>query len=83
MMAKTKIRIMIVDDHAVVRSGLGAFLMSVPDMLLVGEAENGEQAVARAAEQAMQRPHRGPHRERGAGHGKTFSLNLASIVLRH
>jgi NarL family two-component system response regulator LiaR len=44
----TKIRIMLVDDHAVVRSGLGAFLSVNPDLELVGEAENGEQAVARA-----------------------------------
>ncbi len=43
-----KIRVMIVDDHAVVRSGLGAFLSAVPDLDLVGEAENGEQAVVRA-----------------------------------
>jgi len=43
-----KIRVMIVDDHAVVRSGLGAFLAVVPDLDLVGEAENGEQAVVRA-----------------------------------
>jgi NarL family two-component system response regulator LiaR len=48
MATKTKIRVMIVDDHAVVRSGLGAFLMSIPDLDLIGEAENGEQAVARA-----------------------------------
>ncbi len=39
---------MIVDDHAVVRSGLGAFLASASGLELVGEAENGEQAVARA-----------------------------------
>jgi NarL family two-component system response regulator LiaR len=44
----TKIRIMLVDDHAVVRSGLSAFLSVIPDMELVGEAENGEQAVVRA-----------------------------------
>ncbi|RPH61917.1 MAG: DNA-binding response regulator [Chloroflexi bacterium] len=45
---ENKIRIMLVDDHAVVRSGLGAFLSVNPDLELVGEAENGEQAVARA-----------------------------------
>ena len=45
---ENKIRIMIVDDHAVVRSGLGAFLSINPDLELVGEAENGQQAVARA-----------------------------------
>jgi two-component system, NarL family, response regulator LiaR len=45
---KRKIRIMLVDDHAVVRSGLSAFLSVNPDLELVGEAENGEQAVVRA-----------------------------------
>lgn len=39
------IRVMIVDDHAVVRSGLTAFLMVYDDMELVGEAEGGEEAV--------------------------------------
>ncbi len=44
-----RIRVMLVDDHAVVRSGLSAFLMVYPDLELVGEAESGEDAVARAA----------------------------------
>jgi NarL family two-component system response regulator LiaR len=44
----TNIRVMIVDDHAVVRSGLGAFLASIPDLEMVGEAEDGRQAVVRA-----------------------------------
>jgi len=48
MSLEKNIRVMIVDDHAVVRSGLGAFLAAVPDLELVGEAENGEQAVVRA-----------------------------------
>jgi NarL family two-component system response regulator LiaR len=47
-MSNPKIRIMLVDDHAVVRSGLSAFLIAHPDLELVGEAENGEQAVVRA-----------------------------------
>ncbi len=42
-----KIRVMIVDDHAVVRSGLGAFLLASDDLDLVGEAGGGEEAVAR------------------------------------
>ena len=42
------IRVMLVDDHAVVRSGLSAFLSVNPDLELVGEAENGQQAVVRA-----------------------------------
>jgi NarL family two-component system response regulator LiaR len=39
------IRVLLVDDHAVVRSGLGAVLMSNDDLKLVGEANNGEEAV--------------------------------------
>jgi len=39
------IRILIVDDHAVVRSGLATFLMIRDDMELVGEAANGDQAI--------------------------------------
>ena len=40
-----RIRVMLVDDHAVVRSGLGAFLMAFDDLELVGEAPNGAEAV--------------------------------------
>jgi NarL family two-component system response regulator LiaR len=39
------IRVMLVDDHAVVRSGLGAFLLVFDDLELVGEAGDGEEAV--------------------------------------
>jgi NarL family two-component system response regulator LiaR len=39
------IRVMLVDDHAVVRSGLGAFLTAFDDLELVGEAGSGEEAV--------------------------------------
>lgn len=41
------IRVMIVDDHAVVRSGLGAFFTIYPDLELVGEAGNGDEAIVR------------------------------------
>lgn len=40
-----RIRVMIVDDHAVVRSGLAAFLMAYDDLELVGEADGGRAAV--------------------------------------
>jgi NarL family two-component system response regulator LiaR len=43
----TKIRVMVVDDHAVVRSGLQTFLSVIPDLEMVGEAEGGEEAVVR------------------------------------
>lgn len=39
------IRVMLVDDHAVVRSGLAAFLLVYDDLELVGEAADGEEAV--------------------------------------
>lgn len=41
-----RIRVMLVDDHAVVRSGLAAFLMVFDDLELVGEASDGVEAVA-------------------------------------
>jgi NarL family two-component system response regulator LiaR len=45
-MTETKsIRVMLVDDHAVVRSGLSAFLLAYDDLELVAEAPNGEQAL--------------------------------------
>jgi DNA-binding NarL/FixJ family response regulator len=39
------IRVLVVDDHAVVRSGLRAFLNGEPDFAVVGEAGDGEQAL--------------------------------------
>jgi NarL family two-component system response regulator LiaR len=39
------IRVMLVDDHAIVRRGLAFFLQSFDDMELVGEATNGEDAI--------------------------------------
>jgi len=39
------IRVLLVDDHAVVRSGLSAFLMAFDDLELIGEAGGGEEAV--------------------------------------
>jgi NarL family two-component system response regulator LiaR len=39
------IRVMVVDDHHMVRKGLAAYLKSDPDLLLVGEASNGEEAL--------------------------------------
>jgi NarL family two-component system response regulator LiaR len=40
-----QIRLVIVDDHVVVRSGLSAFLLAFDDLRLVGEAGNGEEGV--------------------------------------
>lgn len=40
------IRILVVDDHHVVRQGLTALLKTVPDVEVVGEGSDGEQAIA-------------------------------------
>lgn len=40
-----RIRVLIVDDHEMVRSGLAAFLLGAPDMEPVGEASNGDEAI--------------------------------------
>jgi NarL family two-component system response regulator LiaR len=45
MTARGKIRVMLVDDHAVVRRGLSAFFLASDDLQLVGEAAGGEEAV--------------------------------------
>ena len=44
------IRVLIAEDHALVRAGLIDLLTNRPDVEVVGEAADGEQAVARAAE---------------------------------
>jgi NarL family two-component system response regulator LiaR len=43
-----KIKILIVDDHSIVRKGLRALLASQPDMEVVGEAADGQEAVTKA-----------------------------------
>lgn len=45
MSESSPIRVMVVDDHSVVRSGLSAFLQVFEDFELVGEAGNGAEAV--------------------------------------
>jgi len=57
--AEDRIRVLLVDDHAVVRRGLLAFLDSEPDLEVVGDAEGGAQALellARLASEGL-RPH--------------------------
>jgi two-component system, NarL family, response regulator LiaR len=47
--AERRVRVLLVDDHLVVRRGLRAFLQLQPDIEVVGEAGGGEAAVAAAA----------------------------------
>jgi DNA-binding NarL/FixJ family response regulator len=46
------IRVLVVDDHPIVRQGLASLLSTVDDMSVVGEAGDGETAVRRAVEHA-------------------------------
>lgn len=46
MTESKNIRVLLVDDHAVVRSGLADFLFAYDDLELVGEASSGEVAVS-------------------------------------
>ena len=44
------IKVLIADDQAMVRQGFGALLAAQPDLLVVGDAADGQAAVARARE---------------------------------
>ena len=47
MSPTAEIRILVVDDHFIVRMGLVALINTEPNLKVVGEADNGEQAVQR------------------------------------
>jgi two-component system response regulator NreC len=46
-----KIRIVLADDHAILRAGLRALLNNESDIVVVGEASDGQQAIDQTAEQ--------------------------------
>jgi DNA-binding NarL/FixJ family response regulator len=45
MMAKSVIKVLSVDDHPLLREGIAAVLQSEEDILLIGEATNGAEAI--------------------------------------
>jgi NarL family two-component system response regulator LiaR len=47
-MSKKTISLLVVDDQSIVRNGIKALLEVVPDIEVIGEASNGEEAVAQA-----------------------------------
>jgi NarL family two-component system response regulator LiaR len=46
----SRIRVLIVDDHDSVRMGLGVFIETCEDMVMVGEASNGRDAIKKCEE---------------------------------
>ena len=50
LQAPAKVRVLLVDDHAMVRQGLRGLLDAYDDIAIVGEAATGEEAVALAGE---------------------------------
>ena len=56
MVTNGKLRLLLVDDHDLFRKGLAALLSSRPAIEVVGEAENGQQAI-----QTREATHAGPH----------------------
>ena len=42
-----KIKIILADDHAIIREGLKPLIEKEPDMLVAGEAENGRETLQR------------------------------------
>jgi len=45
MTEQARIRVFCVDDHPLLRQGIGTVINSQPDMLLVGEAANSLEAI--------------------------------------
>jgi len=43
----TKLRVLVVDDHAGMREGISAVVNAQPDMMVVGEASDGQEAIQR------------------------------------
>ena len=48
MNAKTKIRILLADDHLIVRMGIATLLSLEPDLEIIGEADTGAEAIRQA-----------------------------------
>jgi two-component system response regulator NreC len=46
----SKLRILLVEDHGIVRAGIRSLLESQPDMEVIGEASRGEEGITRALE---------------------------------
>ena len=47
--SRRQVKVLLVDDHAILRQGVHALLAREPDLLVVGEAGDGEEALAAVA----------------------------------
>ena len=75
------IRVLIADDHGVVRDGLGRLVEALPDMELVGLAADGEEAVERAARRRAGRRAHGPrHAAPGRDRGDPAAARRAAAT---
>jgi two-component system, NarL family, response regulator NreC len=50
MTKENKIRVIIADDHAILRAGLRMLINAQPDMTVIAEAQNGQQAIETTSE---------------------------------
>ena len=50
------IRLLVVDDHDLVRAGIVRMLADIRDLQVVGEADSGEEALRKAPQLAAQEP---------------------------
>ena len=78
MNEQTPIRILLVDDHDMVRRGLAVFLLAYDDFVLVGEATNGAEALEKCAELRPRCHLDGPD---DAGYGRYYRHTLDSRTL--
>ena len=59
-MSAEPIRIMTVDDHPLLREGIGAIVRSQPDLRLVAEATSGREAIEALPRAPARRDAHGP-----------------------
>lgn len=76
------IGVLVVDDHPLVRAGLRALVETADDLVVVGEASSGEDAVAFAAEDARRtRPDEAPDADADADRARRVPLGVVLMDL--
>jgi len=89
-MPQEKIKVLIADDHRVVREGLSAIMRQNEDLEVVGEAQDGQEAVEKARREAQANPKDGgaagrfgmvlhAHEQWGAAKNGTASVDIYAL----